>query len=189
MDTKKMLIYGGGGLAAVAAILYLMRDKDQIIMMGGDNVASASPTQLPDFVSNIDVNVRPDTWHGLSQEFMPLFGFVAVGVTNIGQDGIRGQEQVPVQAQTQIVQTPTQVSQAVAIVVASQKPKAPPAIAVRPDYANDVFYSRNKPSNVLTFLADQKKTQDKISSQAFKMHNSVSAFQQPAFNAFRFNRR
>lgn len=122
MENKKLLMYGGGGLAAVALLLLFMRSKDGASIVQGGTTALGDSAALPGFNSNINVEVNPNAFNGLAQQFMPLFGFVGIGIVDTGQPYSQT-------TNVNIINPPTQV--AAPVVRATQpKPPKPPVLQV-----------------------------------------------------------
>jgi len=82
MDKKQVLKYGAVGVGVITVILILMRRRDtQTVIAPGDSqtvVPGASAS--PGFSSTINVDARPDSFAGLSNRYMALFGMVGSGV-------------------------------------------------------------------------------------------------------------
>lgn len=87
---KQHKIYAVVGVVAAAALIYLMNRRDGIVS-DAINAPLNDPFTAPyyadgkvpsdGFVSNINVNVDANAFAGLSNQYMPVFGFVGVGVT------------------------------------------------------------------------------------------------------------
>lgn len=136
MDKRKLIQYGLGGAAIVA--LFLISRKS-----GANSVTAIAPVQLGgadvgsvdfgDFQSSLNVEVNPNAYHGLAQQFMPLFGFVGVGVAGAAPI----QQTVNVNVQTATIQPPTRVSRDVFINSHSVQPNVLDRIEL-PSYTSGI---------------------------------------------------
>lgn len=81
---EKIVLYGAGGVAIIALFLALKKgaSSSTVIGSGGDSYTSGD-VDAGDFSSTVNVGLNPNAYKGLSQNFMPLFGYVGVGVTNV----------------------------------------------------------------------------------------------------------
>lgn len=94
MNTKKVALYGGLGIAAVLLLLHF-RANGGSLTGGGDESQFASPylSTVPGidysllngggapFTSVINVGITADSGRYLDDRYMPLFGFAGMGVS------------------------------------------------------------------------------------------------------------
>lgn len=90
MDKKTITVVGIGGVAIAAALLFLMNRRDNgngsILVSSPDNAFTnpyITDGKMPGtgFNSTVNLKIDVDPYAGLSNKYMPVFGFVGVGVT------------------------------------------------------------------------------------------------------------
>lgn len=88
MDNKQKTYVAVGAVAIAVALLFLMRQRDSGVIA---NAAANDPFTVPystdgklpgsGFNSVVNLTLDTDAWAGLANQYMPVFGFVGVGVT------------------------------------------------------------------------------------------------------------
>lgn len=90
MDKKQKIYVAVGGVAIALGLIYLMNRRDgniSDVVNAGVNNPFTSPYYTDGkrpgdgFVSNVEVNISGAGLTGLANQYMPVFGFVGVGVT------------------------------------------------------------------------------------------------------------
>jgi len=84
---KKYVAIGGVAIAAVLLMLMHRRDNGGSVLVPSPENAFTNPYQtdgkMPGtgFNSTVNLNIDTDAYAGLSNKYIPVFGFVGVGVT------------------------------------------------------------------------------------------------------------
>lgn len=129
-ESQKKWALAAGGVALVLLALAYRGRNSATVSAGEDGVDGLTPAAPPQFNSSIVVEANPDRFGQLSNDYMPTFGFVGVGVTG----------SLPTTINTAVINvgqiaTPPQ-SPSVILAATKQPPKAlatSSAPSVRPD--------------------------------------------------------